>query len=224
MGRCGVSKCLMILPVLTMVMLAVGCAQPRPLHVLRSNGDAAFERGEYLTAADAYGEIVDRRPGDWEAQFMLGRTYLELSRPYDARRALEIAASHRPSDRAIGHALARAMYEQGAGAELFSYLRSRASASRDPADYMELARYAMDLDDMDAASQAILTAIEFDGGRTVQPYLLAADFSARLGNTNDVIRRLRQAYGISRHDARVVDQLRQYGEVPGPTLSLPPGR
>lgn len=219
MKRVSFLSCLVILS-----FVAAGCAQQRAVHHVKADGDRAFESRQYDQAAVYYAEVVDRRPGDWQAQYQYGLTLLELGRPNEARRALEIASSHRPGDKSIRKALARAMHDQGATGDLFAYLRAEAANSRDPNAYMELARYAMEVGDMDTANQAILTAIEFDAGQSVEPYLLAADFHDQLGHTDQVIRRLRQAYGIDRMNARVNAMLREYGEVPGPTLALPPGR
>lgn len=208
----------------TLTAGGVGCTQQRAVHLVKADGDRAFENRQFEAAAVYYAEAVDRRPGDWQAQYQYGLTLLELDRPNDARRALEIASAHRPGDRSIRGALARAMYEQGATNDLFSFLRQEAAETRDPNAYLELARYSMELGDMDAANQAILTAIEFDGGKSVEPYLVAAEFHAALGHTDQATRRLRQAYGIDRTNPRVNALLREYGEVPGPTLALPPGR
>ncbi len=205
-------------------MALAGCTQPRAVHLVKADGDRAFENRHYDAASVYYGEVVERRPGDWQAQYRYGLTMLELGRPHDARRALEIAAAHQPRDRMIRSALARAMYDQGATNDLFAYLRQEAQQSRDPNAYVDLARYSMEVGDMDAANQSILTAIELDAGQSVAPYLVAAEFHGALGHTDRAIRRLRQAYGIDHTNPEVIGMLREYGEVPGPTLALPPGR
>jgi Flp pilus assembly protein TadD len=45
----------------------------------------------------------------------------------------------------------------------------------------------------------------------------------RLGNQQEALRRLRQAYGINPQDPRVRAELEQRGQVLGPTLGLPRG-
>ena len=50
-----------------------------------------------------------------------------------------------------------------------------------------------------------------------------ADLAERLGDTDLALRRLRQAYGIEAENAVIADRLREYGEIPGPTVVLPPG-
>ncbi len=41
---------------------------------------------------------------------------------------------------------------------------------------------------------------------------------------DEAVRRLSQAYFINPRDRRVSEQLIELGEVPGPTISVPPGK
>ena len=82
----------------------------------------------------------------------------------------------------------------------------------------------MAIGDIDSANLAVETAIEIDDGRTPQPYLDSADLAERLGDLELAIRRLRQAYGIDPDDEAISDRLMALGEIPGPTVALPPGR
>jgi len=45
----------------------------------------------------------------------------------------------------------------------------------------------------------------------------------KLGNEDEALRRLRQAYGINPEDPRVREALQQRGQILGPTLGLPRG-
>jgi tetratricopeptide (TPR) repeat protein len=78
--------------------------------------------------------------------------------------------------------------------------------------------------DADSAQTAFETAIVLDEGKTVEPYLQSAEFAENLGDMDQALRRLRQAYGINPKDPRVSQRLRELGEVPGPTIALPPGK
>lgn len=208
-----------------LVLLSLGaCAVRRPAELIRVNGDRLFSRGEFAAAADEYAAIVDRYPGDWRAQYMLGRSRLEVGEVATARSALEIAHTRRPDDVAIADTLAEAMHEHGDESALFRFLRDRAQDTRSTHAYLRLARYSLLLDDPDSAILAIDTAIDLDAGRTVDPYLVAAELEDHLGRSDRVMHRLRQAYGVDPTDERVHDRLRALGEVPGPTLALPAGR
>lgn len=190
---------------------------------LRSKADFRFKRGEYHQAVSDYSEIVDRYPGDWRVQQRLGECYLEIGDPNRAREALEVAHSHRPNNTQIIDSLAEAMFRQGDETRLFAFLRERAESTQSPAAYLRLARFSIELNDPDSAKLAIDTAIVLDDARTVEPYLAAANLAQRVGDIDDAIFRLRQALGVDLKDKRVLQRLEELGEIPGPTLALPPG-
>ncbi len=205
-------------------MVMPGCAIHRPVESMRESGDRYFARGEYARAADEYQQITDRYPGDWRAQFWLGQSLLEMDEVSRARRALEVAHSQRPGHSDIADALAEAMFRQGDERQLYEFLNERAQSTQNPTAYLRLAYYTMEMGDPDSARMAIDTAIAVDDGRSVEPYLDAAMLAEQLGDIDLAIRRLRQAYGINPYDVRVRTRLQELGEVPGPTIALPPGR
>jgi len=195
-----------------LVVLApiAGCQNtPRPTETIRRSGDWHFQHGDYAAAAAAYQEIVDRTPGDWQAQYRLGLSLIEIDRPGDARESLEVANNLKPNDPAIRDALARAMYEQGASTELFAYLRSRANETRATRDYLQMARYAMLEEDYDLAELALRTAIEVDAGRSVEPHLEMAALQSQLGRNATAGMHLRAAQEIDPADPRVREALRR---------------
>jgi tetratricopeptide (TPR) repeat protein len=200
-----------------------GCGQ-RPIESLRTSGDRFYERGDYAAAAEEYAEIADRYPGDWEAHYGLGLCRLELGELSDARRELEVALTSKPGDPDVVDALAETMLLQSAEAELFAFVKQHAESEQTVRAWLRLARYAAQVGDADSAQTAFETAIVLDDGRTVDPYLQAAKFVENLGDMDQALRRLRQAYGINPRDPRVNKRLRELGEVPGPTIALPPGR
>ena len=119
--------------------------------------------------------------------------------------------------------MAEALFQQGEESRLFAFLRQRAESTQTPGAYLRLARYSLELSDPDSASVALEKAIAIDDGQTVEPYLAAASFAERLGDLETALRRLRQAYGIDHTDGRVRQRLKDLGEIPGPTLAMPPG-
>ena len=90
--------------------------------------------------------------------------------------------------------------------------------------YLELGRYAMEMNDPDSAQVALDTAIEIDQGKTTEPYLEAAKLQERLGHLDVAVNRLRQAYGINQYDTRVHEMLQRLGEDPSKVKPLPPGK
>jgi tetratricopeptide (TPR) repeat protein len=200
-----------------------GCLSQRPVDAIRVSGENRMRAGDYAGARDEYAEIVARYPGDWQAQYNLGKCMLETQQYSRARQALETAYTLKPSQE-VADALARAMFLQKDESRLFSFLRDRASTERTVAAHTELGRYAMEMNDPDSAQVAFDTAIEIDMGKSTGPYLEAAKLEERLGHLDIAVNRLRQAYGINPYDTRVHELLRRLGEDPHKLQPLPPGR
>jgi len=209
---------------MAMGVMLNGCAGQRPIESIRESGDFKFTLGHYAAAADEYQEIADRHPGDWPAQYRLGQCRLRTSEYQQARRALEIAYSHRPNDEAIALTLAESMFQLGDENELYAFLRQRAAQTQSTRVHMEMSRYAAALGDNDTAKTAIETAIQLDNGLSVEPYLQAASQAQAIGDIELAVLRLRQAYGIDMQNELVKQRLRELGEIPGPTIALEPGR
>lgn len=212
--------------VLALATLAgfAGCNQTRPLSVVRESGDRHFERAQWEDAATEYGEIITRQPGDWHARYRFGVASLQNDDLPAARRALEIANDQRPQSAEAADALAEAYFRSGDEDELFAFLRSRAEKRQTVADHLRFADYARRLGDPDSARTALETAIRIDGGTSVEPYLAASSFNESVGDIDAAITRLRQAYSIDPYDDRIHERLRALGEIPGPTIALPPDR
>ena len=103
-------------------------------------------------------------------------------------------------------------------------LRDRARDNRSVDTWLVMADYAEKLDDFDTAMEALSNACAIEDGSTYLPYYRAAVLLGRVGQTDEAIRRLRQAYAIAPDDEAVNVMLVEYGEIPGPTLGLAPGR
>jgi tetratricopeptide (TPR) repeat protein len=201
-----------------------GCTQQqRPTEVIRDSGDRRFRAGDFAGARDDYSEIVANYPGDWEAQYRLGLALIETQQYPQARQALEIAYTLRPTQE-VASAYAKALFLQRDESRLFAFLRERASSTRTTEAWLELGRYAMESNDPDTAKVAFDTAIEVDAGKTTAPYIEAAKLQERLGHLDEAIHRLAQAYGINQYDTRVHEMLRRLGEDPFKIKPLPPGR
>lgn len=210
---------------LSIITCIVGCSttQPTPAVAIRKLADRQFQRGEFDQAVVGYTEITDRFPGDWEAQYHLGLCQLKLDNPFIARQALEVAHTRRPQHVGIVDALAEAMFLQDDQNRLYSFLRERADSTQSVYAYLRLAKYSIELGDPDSARKALENAIVLDDGQSVTPYLQAADFAERIGDLDLAVNRLRQAYYIDPYNDMVKTRLRELGEIPGPTLAMPPG-
>lgn len=209
---------------LSLLLVLAGCAagRPRPATAIREDADRLFHRGDYEHAVTHYREITERYPGDWDAQYRYGICQLELGNAYEARQALDIAHVRRPQHIGIVDALAEAIFQMGDESRLFTFLRERAESTQSVDAYLRLAKYTMELGDPDSARKALENALILDNGQTVKPYLQAASFAQRLGDLDLAVIRLRQAYAINPFDEEVKASLRNLGEIPGPTIALPP--
>jgi len=225
--------CLTLALFLFATICLAGCATAqRPTEAIRESADHYFRIGDFEAARDEYAEIVSRWPGDWHAQYRLGLCFLETGELSPARRALEIAytriherrAVQPRDDQDVANALAEAMFRQGDESRLFAFLRERASSMQTVETHRQLGRYSMEMNDPDSARVAFDTAIQIDGGLTTEPYIDAAMLAERLGQLDEAIRRLRQAYGIKPEDRRVTDKLTALGENVATITPLPPGR
>lgn len=194
-----------------------------PTTILMRDGNHEFEWGRYDTAAEYYGRILDREPGDPHALEMYGRCMMELGRPADAAEAFTVAVARRPGDRDLLILLAQASFDSGEVDEAFELVRTWALDNTDATAWLVLADFAQRSNDPDTARDAIMRSIEIDPTSGPEVYLASASLERSLGENATALRRLRQAYGLAPEDPAIADLLRSYGEVPGPTLILPPG-
>ena len=205
--------------------LVSGCTSgPRPIEEIRMSGEHRYKYADYDGARDEFAEIVSRYPGDWHAQYMLGLSMLKTNELSAARRALETASTHKPESQEVADALAETLFMQKDEARLFAFLRDRAAKTQSVTAHLALAKYAIELNDPDSARTAVDTAIQLDDGVSTEPYLEAARLAERLGQMEEAVRRLRQAYGVNPADPRVQERLVALGETMGDLAPLPPGR
>lgn len=203
-------------------LVAVGCAGPRALHMVRESGDRAFARGDYQTALAEYREVVQRSPADWRTRVELARTQLVLNDADAARENLAVAHRLRPEDDSIVDLLATAMLESEKVAEMHDLLRLRAKEKGRVSDYLRLGFFMAKAGDLDAAEQALKTAARIDRGQHVEPELALADFYQKVGDEEAALLHLRHALWIDPTNETVVQRIRKMGEVPGPSLAIQP--
>lgn len=71
--------------------------EPGKTSILETLGRAYFHAHRYQQAADAFSEVVERRPDDDFSQFCLGRSLEKLGDLNGARRHMSLAVGMRPS-------------------------------------------------------------------------------------------------------------------------------
>jgi predicted Zn-dependent protease len=204
------------------ILLLAGCASQRPLFAVKEHGAEAFAAGDYETALAAYTEYVGRRPGDDTVQIELARTLIAVGQPAKAVEHAWIAYDQEPRNDAYADVLARAMHDAGQTDALFKFLRARTTELGRVDDYLRLAHYTALNGDADGALTAYLTAARLDKGRTVGPQLALADFYLSVGDRAKAVERLRMVLFLDPKHAAASQKLRDLGEIPGPSLALPP--
>ncbi len=209
---------------IAVLLTITGCASSPPIDVMREKGDWHFKYGRYEQAAEQYGGIIAKAPGDWQAQSRYGQSMQKMGDLDAARRALEVAYAKNPLDNETAHGLAEVMYTQGDHQRLYQFLKDRAASQRTVGAYLDMADYCREMGDFDSAMFAAETAILIDNGQTAEPYLKASELAGELGRPEEALIRLRQAYGVNPAHQGVLALIKQQGEIAGPTFALPPGK
>ncbi|MEL7483477.1 MAG: tetratricopeptide repeat protein [Planctomycetota bacterium] len=200
-----------------------GCEAGPSLQAMRTQGDRALDQRDYAAAADWYEQYVARRPIEPEIRYRLGAAYLGLKQPVKAREEFLQGIEMNPIDAGrFIEGIATALVETGQRDQLFTVLRNRATTTRQPEDYLLFGKFAAIVGDPDTAEMALTEAASLDQGRSVEPQLALADFYGGVGDTEEETRRLRMVLFLDATNARANARLRELGEVPGPSIALPP--
>jgi len=202
--------------------IVLASCQQRALHMVEASGERAMDRGDYVTAANEYSEVVDRRPGSWRARVELAKALMAMDRPAEARENLEVAYTVEPENEEVLNLLAEAMLESGDVGAMTSELRQRALTRNTVGDWMRLGIFLQKAGDLDGAEMALLTAARIDGGRSVGPQMALASLYREAGDELAALRRLRMALYIDPENQKVQQAIRSFGEIPGPTYVLVP--
>ncbi len=206
--------------------LLAGCNGPRPTDQSIAYGNHYLEYEKWQEAADEFKPVLEHSPGNWRAEYGYGVAMTNLGDLPAARSALERANARMPSNMDVVFALAQVMYQQKDASQLYQLLQGSASEFGSQAAYLKLAEYAMELKDNDTALMALQGEITVDEGfsvdRSTEPYLRMAQLQEQIGNRDEAVRRLRQAYAIQPLDPRVIAALEAQGMQPGPGTALSP--
>ncbi len=210
-----------MIALLTLCLLS-GCATQRALPTVRESGDRFYSRGQYQEAAADYKEYTDRKPGEPAVQLMYAKTLLALHQPAPAVEHATIAYDQHPNDDEYIETRAQALFEAKKTDELDRFLRGMTAGRGLPADYIRQAKYSLKLGDADSAATALKVAARIDGGKTAAPQIAFADFYHSIKDQPNEIKRLRMALYLDPKDPQISNRLRALGEIPGPSLAMPP--
>ena len=216
------------MPLLRSLVLAAGlaclsgCADERPVFVVIESGDEALAASDYELAATEYREAVSRRPAEWQARMGLAEALLGLGRSAAAREQAELVYSVRPGDAAAVELLAETMLASGDTAGMDALLRSRANDTNASDDWLTLGQFLARAGDADLAETALLKAETVDQGRSLKYQTALADFYLEIGDNAEALTRYRMALFIDPADEATRAAIQALGQIPGPTLALPP--
>jgi len=203
------------------------CQGPPSTEQSIERGNHYLEFGKWQEAADAFQPVIKNSPGKWEAEYGYGVAMANLGDLVTARRCLETANDESPGNMKVIESLADVMFRQNDTSAMYQLLRGAGASLGTPDPWITLGLYAIRLKDNDSAQQAFAAAIEVDSGavrpRTTEPYYQMAMLQLSLGRKDEAVRRLRQAYGVSASDPRVVQALQGQGVAIDAATALPPG-
>jgi Flp pilus assembly protein TadD len=203
---------------LTSLFFAQGCGQPSNETMLE-RGNYAMWQGRWSDAAEDFDKAAKLHPGDWRAQFHLGKCYMELGNSELATQSLAIAETLQPYNIEIADLYAESLLQANKQDRLYSFLYSRAQSQQTVRSWIKFAECAMELDDPDSATNAINTAIALSDGTDIEPLVIAATFAERLGDDTLAVSYLKKAWVIEPTNSDISEAIRSYGEVPGPTMT-----
>lgn len=199
-----------------------GCTKTRTLPAVKEMGDRQFRHQNWEAARTDYQEYVDRKPGEAEVQMKLAHCLVKLGQPDLAVTHAQVAFDAKPNDPEALETYCMAMAEAKRSDELFRLLNGNCETRGNVADFDRLARYQLKLGDPDGAERSFIMAAKTDGGKTIEPQLALADFYKSINDKASEKKRLRMALYLDSTNQDIYDRLRSLGEIPGPSLKLPP--
>jgi tetratricopeptide (TPR) repeat protein len=189
---------------------------------LQVDSGAAYRAGNYAEALAGYQEVLRRRPGSARAHYDVGRTLLRMNDALAAREHLTVAFDLEPRNMEYLDALADAMLEAGELDDLFGLLERRAAEGDGVDGYLRLGRVAQRLGLADEAEKAYLKAVAFDTANSERAQRALAGLYRQVGDETQEMVRLRVLLHFEPSDDAVLQRISELGEIPGPSLALPP--
>ncbi len=205
------------------LLLITGC---RTALDIRNEGVAALNRGQNELAVQKFTEAVERDPSSARNHYQLGRGYLAVNENVKAQYELEKALALRPNEPELTpdilDSLAEAIYRQDMTANLYAFLEKQVKDFGTTRDYLRQGKYLAKAGDPDAARLAFRKGAYFAAPNDPEPYIAIADFYTAIGDQPEAVTALRYANYVDPGNRDVAERLRQFGIVPGPTVTEAP--
>ncbi len=210
------------LMVVSLSLMGCQAGGQRAVHMVQKSGDDAYKIGQYEKAATEYREVLERQPGYWWTRMDLARAYLDGGNAAAAREQMEIVYTIKPNEHGVLDLLAETMIESADVEAMAGELRRQAEERQTVSDWLRFGAFMHKANDNDESEQAFLTAARIDKGMTLGPQMALANLYRDLGDQAAALDRYRMALYIKPNDKKIQEQIRNFGEVPGPSYALVP--
>jgi Flp pilus assembly protein TadD len=206
-----------------LLLITAGCTTAVNL---RDEGVLALNRGQNELALTKLTQAVQKDPSGARTHYQLGRAYLATDQNLEAQYELEKAYALRPNDPeltpGILDSLAESLFRQQRMENLFAFLDKQVAQDGSTRDFLRQGEYLAKAGDPDAARLAFRKAAYFADQNDAEPYIAIADFYTSIGDQPNAVTALRYANYVDAGNLEVADRLRQFGIVPGPTVTEAP--
>lgn len=221
-----------------------GCVNELSTDLVRVDAYGAYRKGDFTAARELFERAAEEDATDVKSHYFLGRIGLDqLNDAGYARRHLEVcytivhsktlkrvapapgtasSAVPFPTTQQIADALCESIYRQNNPPQLMGVLNEMIENHGTTHDYLRRAQYLRKLGDPDAAHASYLAALKVRDPKDATPYVALADFYDSIGDKDQAIRALRNAFYIDDHNQEAAARLRAHGMVPGPSVGLAP--
>lgn len=209
-------------------LLAIGCQSTRKvqntlaLGEIQNQAGFAEQKGDDAKAIELWTEYVERRPQQASAQYRLGRLLLRNGQPEAATDHLWVAHDLKPGNLEYLDLLAESMHQAGERDNMFQLLRDTIEEGGLAAGHLRLAKFSLRAGLIDEAEESIRIAAAVDGTESDRAYRALAALARQTGDAEAEIEAWRTVLWFDPTDTEANQRLFDLGEVPGPSLAIPP--
>jgi len=178
--------------------------------------------GDWQAALPLAQELATRRPDLAEFQELLGYVQSNAGRHALAAESYAVALELDPGNHEYIEGRARALAGAGEVRAALDFLGDAANETADPDLYHRLGTLALGVGLIEEAETAFRSALAASGGEQVRTQRALAELYRSLGDDEREMRHLRVLLTLTPEDETIPARIRELGEIPGPSLALPP--
>jgi tetratricopeptide (TPR) repeat protein len=182
----------------------------------------AEQNGDTDEAIALWTEYVERRPQQASAQYRLGRLLLAQGQAEEAADHLWIARDLKPGNLEYLDLLAEALFQAGERENMFQLLRDTLEEGGLAEGHLRMAKFSQRAGLIDEAQESLAVAAAIDGISDDRAHRALARLARQTGDTEAEINAWRTVLWFDAADTEASARLLELGEIPGPSLALPP--